>query len=301
MKLPAISCIWSILIVCGIFEAQAQLNLDNLDLQNQFTDDLLKSNISYNQVKEVFRRKCIEVSGEELGDQAYNNIESGFFKLSECINNIVNYTTMKQEIQTARPLGELDVVFNKYCKQRSNATNCFETFSNKLLPCLDKEEQESHDVMTRIVQSLLNFVCHKDGDQIALFIAEQGFECLESQKDNIQQCLNSTFSTYFNDADMHDSNQIKTIPKLVVGQKQCSDIKTLENCVVRHLEHCSEITPANLIESMFNFIRNETLCRNFQQMALTAGAKTLANTHATLNIPIYTLFGFILFSMYELK
>lgn len=300
MKLAAVYWIWSILIICGIFEAQAQLNLDKLDLQSQLPDELLKTNISYNQVKDVFRKKCIEVSGEEAGDRAYNDIEAGASTLSECVNSLVNYTTLQREIQEASPEGELDVVFNKYCAKRTNAIDCFDVFTNKLLPCLDKEEQESQDVIKRIIQSLLNFVCHKDGDQIALFIAEEGPECLESQRENIQQCINSTFSTYFNEADMHDSNKIKAIPKLVVGQKQCSDIKTLETCIVRHLEHCSKITPANLIESMFNFIRNETLCRNYQQLALTGSASALTNTHTT-SLLLCALLIFILSKIYCFK
>ncbi|XP_023164802.2 27 kDa hemolymph protein [Drosophila hydei] len=301
MQLPAHAWIWSILIVFGTLEAQAQLNLDKLDMQSQIPEDLLKSNVSFNQAKEAFRKKCIEVSGEENGDRAYSDIETGFLTLSECMNSIVNYTTMQKEIQEASPQGELDVVFNKYCAKRSNATECFDVFTTKLMPCLDEKEMESMDVIKHIVKSLLNFVCHKDGDQIALFIAEEGFECLESQKDNIHQCFNSTFSTYFDEIDMHDSNKIKTIPKLVVEEKQCGDIITFENCVVRHLEHCSKITPANLIESMFNFIRNETLCRNYHQLALTGSANAFTNVAHINNILIYTVMIVTLFKFYYFK
>ncbi|KAH8416884.1 hypothetical protein KR222_009911, partial [Zaprionus bogoriensis] len=259
------------LIVCGLLGVRAQLSLDKIDLQGQLSEEQGLSNFSY-EVKDVVRKKCIELSGEEAGDQAFTDILSGFTTLSECMGNIVNYTAMQQEIQKASPRGELDVVFNKYCKKRSDAIECFDVFSAKLTPCLDKEEQESQDVLKRIVQSLLNFVCHKDGDQIALFIAEEGPECLESQRNNIQQCFNSTFSTYFNGTELQDSNKVTTIPKLVVGEKQCGDIHKLESCIVNHLEHCTKITPANLIESMFHFIRNETLCRNYHPLPLTGGA-----------------------------
>lgn len=36
----------------------------------------------------------------------------------------------------------------------------------------------------------------------------------------------------------------------------------LQQCVVNELEHCEESTPANLVDSMFKFIRNETPCVN---------------------------------------
>lgn len=300
MQLPTQAWIWPILIVFVSLEAQAELNLDKLDMQSQIPEDLLK-NTSFNQAKEAFRKKCIEVSGEKNGEQAYADIETGFLTLSECMSNIVNYTTMQKEIQEASPQGELDVVFNKYCAKRSNATECVDAFTSKLVPCLDKKELESLDVIKHIVKSLLNFVCHKDGDQIALFIAEEGFECLESQKDNIHQCFNSTFSTYFDEIDMQGKNKIKTIPKLVVEEKQCGDIIIFENCVVRHLEHCSKITPANLIESMFNFIRNETLCRNYNQMALTGSANAFAHVTHINNILIFTIMIVILFKFSYFK
>ncbi|XP_023034896.1 27 kDa glycoprotein [Drosophila willistoni] len=268
-----VSCISMLLCFNNMGIFAQEFSLDKLDLPHQLPvpvpEELLKTNFSLNDVKDLFRNKCIEVSGEKVGAEAYTEIEAAFAVLSECINNIINYNTMQQEIEEASPNGELDMVFNKYCNRRSNAIECFETFTTKLIPCLDKEEQESQDVIKRIVRSLLNFVCHKDGDHIALFIAEKGPECFESKKDNIQQCINDTFSSYMDTANLHD-NKIKSIPKLVVGQKQCDDIHNLESCIVRHLEGCSDITPANLVESMFNFIRNETLCRNFEKSPLTA-------------------------------
>lgn len=235
-------------------------------------------NISLNEMKDLVRNKCIEVSGEEAGSQAFDDIASGITVLTERLHNTVNFTAMQKEIEDASPRGELDVVFNKYCEKRTDAIESFEVFSAKLLPCLDKDEQESQAVIKRIIQSLLDFVCHKEGDQIALFIAEEGRECLESQSNNIQECLKSAISTFFNNSDIYDNtnNQIKSLPKFVVGETQCGDIQILESCIVRHLEHCTKITPANLIESMFNFIRNETVCRNYHPLPLTSSASILS-------------------------
>ncbi|XP_034489722.1 27 kDa hemolymph protein [Drosophila innubila] len=300
MKLPECVWTWSIIIVCGLYGAKAQLNLDNIDLQNQLPEDFAKTNFSLNEMKDLFRNKCIEVSGEEVGGQAFSDIESGVIGLTECMNRIVNYTAMQKEIDDASPRGELDVVFNKYCKKRTDAIDCFDEFNVKLLPCLDKDEQKSQDVIRHIIQSLLNFVCYKDGDQIALFIAEEGPECLRSQKDNIQECFNSTFSTFLNNSDIHEDNKIKTLPKFVVGQTQCGDIRILESCIVRHLEHCKKITPANLIESMFNFIRNETVCRNYHPLPLTGSASMLSN-NPIFSILITSKLIFILVKMYYSK
>lgn len=46
-----------------------------------------------------------------------------------------------------------------------------------------------------------------------------------------------------------------------------SDMDTLKDCVVHSLEKCEESTPANLVESMFKFVRNETPCVNFNDVS----------------------------------
>ncbi|XP_030379522.1 27 kDa glycoprotein [Scaptodrosophila lebanonensis] len=294
----------SLFIVLNIYSIEigvhGQLNLDNikkLDLNRQLPEEYAKSNFSLNEFKELVRNKCINVSGEKLGGEAYTEIEAGLVTLGECITTLVNFTTVQQEIEKASPLGQLDEVFNKYCKKRTNALECFDVFNSKLIPCLSTEEQDSQNVLIRIIRSLLNFVCHKDGDQIALFIAEKGPECLESQKDNIQQCLNSTFSTYMNISDIQDT-KIKSLPLLVMGDKQCDDLKNLETCIVHHLEKCSEITPANLVESMFNFIKNETMCSNSKKS--NASKQSAENAS---NIPSVNLFlvNIILLFMFAWK
>ncbi|XP_016952050.1 27 kDa hemolymph protein [Drosophila biarmipes] len=269
----AMGVMWIAILSMGMQGTRAQLDLDQI--QTQLPEQIAKSNFSLGDAKELFRNKCVEVAGEEAGGHAYGEIESGFMVLTECLNGIVNYTAMQEEIQEASPKGELDVVFNKYCSRRASAVQCVDTFTAQLAPCLVAEEREGQDVIKQIIQSLLNFVCHKDGDQIALFIAEKGPECIESQKENIQQCVNNTFAEYFNLQDVQD-NRIKTIPKLTVGQKQCDDMLNLQACVVSKLETCSDITPANLVESMFNFVRNQTLCRDHQRSPQIAAAAAAA-------------------------
>lgn len=41
----------------------------------------------------------------------------------------------------------------------------------------------------------------------------------------------------------------------------------LQICVVEVLEKCEESTPANLVESMFKFVRNETPCVNLTEVS----------------------------------
>lgn len=228
------------------------------ELQSQLPADFPKTNISLQNIKDMLHEKCSKVVGEDRGTELLNELETGIMTLTECIGDIVNYTAIQGEIAEASPNGELDVVFNKYCAKKNDVLTCVETFNNKLTDCLDQEERESQSVFMRMIRKLLDFVCHKGGDQIALFIAEKGPECLQEHRDNIQQCLNTTLTPYL-PAEGLDS--VKTVPKLVLTQKQCGDIRNLETCIVNHLETCEEITPANIVESLFRFMKNETICR----------------------------------------
>lgn len=112
----------------------------------------------------VLKEKCIKVSGSSA---AYEEAQQGAYTLNECIQNLVNVTVMQQEIKDATPIGELDTVFNKYCKKREIAIECVNKFTDTLEPCLEPQEKDNKKIMVDIFTSLLNFVCHKDGDQIA--------------------------------------------------------------------------------------------------------------------------------------
>lgn len=199
------------------------------------------------------------MAGEENGSQAFDNIETGVLSLGECLTTILNFTSIQAEIEEFSPRGELDVVFAKYCKKQPDALKCIEDFNAKLVPCLETDEREHQDILMHILRSLLDFICYKGGDRIALFIAEQGPECLESKKDDIQQCLKNTFSHYLPKEGIEN---VKALPKFVVGDEQCNDLENLKNCIVEKLEACTEITPANIVESLFRFIKRETICRN---------------------------------------
>lgn len=255
---------------------KAEIDIKNInvnDIQSQLPAELANANLTVDNVKTLLRDKCIKVAGKEKGEQAFSEVEAATLSLGECITSIVNYTNIQAEIEAAG-LGEMDDVFNNYCKKRPDALKCIETFNKELLPCLEDEEKENQDTLMRIVRSLLNFVCHKGGDQIALFIAEKGPECLDSKKEDIQHCINTTFASYLPTNGIED---VKSLPKFVMGPKQCEDMEKLETCIVAKLELCQEITPANIVESMFRFIKNETICRSSQSI-VTKDARTSAAT-----------------------
>lgn len=67
----------------------------------------------------------------------------------------------------AKPTGDLDTVFGKYCKKTPVVIDCIKQFTTAMDPCLEPKEKESKEMVLNITESLANFVCHKDGDRIA--------------------------------------------------------------------------------------------------------------------------------------
>lgn len=143
----------------------------------------------------------------------------------ECIQKLVNFTTLPDEIEKAKPNGNLDTVFNKYCDKRNEAIKCVDSFTKSLDPCLNQEEKDQKVVFVNITKSLLEFVCHENGNQIALFIAEEGPECFSTKQDAIQDCFNATLGDSF-------GNQIPSIdnlPSLVIKEENCRQMDKLES------------------------------------------------------------------------
>jgi len=69
----------------------------------------------------------------------------------------------------------------------------------------------------------------------------------------------------------------------------------LQKCVVKALESCSEPTPANIVDSMFNFVRKMTPCAKFKtgpgdNLMDTDSATTTTVTGITVIVSIFFAF-----------
>lgn len=263
-------------------DAPGTIDLKDIDinkLKDEVLGDILPPELKnvtlpkLEDIQKIIKDKCSRVAGS---DASYVEAEEAAQTFGDCMKDLVDFSDLQEEIKKAKPTGDLDTVFNKYCRRRSAAIECIDTFSSKVDVCLESEEKESKVVVVNIVHGLLNFVCHKDGDQIALFIAEEGPECFSDQKDALMDCANKTLSGYLNDESPSPS---EGLPKLVMGKKQCDEMSTLQECMVQALEGCKESTPANLVESLFKFVRRETPCAN-----LTGEATPRKNVRAAVGV-----------------
>lgn len=211
-------------------------------------------------LKRVFREKCKKAVGVD-NSTLYQEVEKEALKFAKCVSNLANLTALQEEIEVARPLGELDTVFHKYCEKAPIGEKCFKDFNSAVQPCLSKDERNQNAIMMRLFSGLLGFMCARGGDQIALFVAEEGPECFEANKEAIAHCANKSFSEFVpKDGKVPD---VFNLPDFVIEPEHCIDLMKFETCTIHHLEQCQEITPANVAESVFKFIKNETQCKTW--------------------------------------
>ncbi|XP_054728828.1 27 kDa hemolymph protein [Anastrepha obliqua] len=241
-------------------------------LKSQFLPAEYKNrNFTMDELKKVLREKCKKAAGSEENSTLYQEIDKGAAVLTTCLAGLANMTALQQEIEEARPIGELDTVFNKYCDKAPQAANCLREFNAKVQPCLSSKEKQQNVILMRIATGLIDFMCSRGGDHIALFVAEEGPECLEANRDAINMCLNTSFHEFLpKDIKVPD---LFDLPELVLEPGHCVDLERFQSCTIHHLEQCREITPANVAESVFKFIKNETSCN--QHMAAKANERSV--------------------------
>ncbi|KOC61614.1 27 kDa glycoprotein [Habropoda laboriosa] len=138
---------------------------------------------------------------------------------------------------------------------------CVSNYTAVIETCLEPKERENVKIVQNITDSLLDFMCYKEGDRIALFISADGPECLKSKQDELAECFNNTFLSYIPQQSPNGSLP-KELPPFIFGTKECTDITTFQTCGVRELEKCSDPTPANIADSVFNYILKVTPCQN---------------------------------------
>ncbi|XP_018394256.1 PREDICTED: 27 kDa glycoprotein-like [Cyphomyrmex costatus] len=246
--------------------------------------NLNTSALPIEEAKNLFKEKCTKNGGPD----AFDNVERAQVKMGQCVQSLINITALTAEMEKYKPTGDLDIVFKNYCNKRNTLRACVSNFTNTLEHCLGEKEKENKKIVLNITDSLLEFICYKEGDRIALFISAGGPECFESKQQEIQDCANKTFSSYVPKTDSTNNSLmgLESLPSLNFGTKECSDMDKLQTCVVAELEKCPDPTPANIMDSIFNFIKRVTPCENVlsAQSAAATGTQSSASHVGALTI-----------------
>ncbi|CAB3243320.1 unnamed protein product [Arctia plantaginis] len=238
-----------------------------------------------NQYMEQFKQKCEKNGHPEAYEKAQNAVQG----LMACSSALVDTNTLQTEIENAKPNGKLDEVFKKYCDKTPQFNECFRNMTETVKPCFTTEEQENFKIIYNVTDQLVEFICFKDGDRIALFIAEGGQECFQDKQEGLQNCFNQTL-------DAQTQSDLKNITidsdfKLEFKEKQCNQMTEMQKCIVSALSSCPKSTSANIVDSLFNFIRSATPCKDFkkaEKKGSGGGASGLTVTSGMILIALAT-------------
>uniref|UniRef100_A0AAU6PAU0 Venom peptide n=1 Tax=Comana monomorpha TaxID=1555636 RepID=A0AAU6PAU0_9NEOP len=203
------------------------------------------------QIRSTITEHCKKNGAEDKVEQ----VENAGKNFVECIKGLIDPQTIQNEIAAARPKGELDVVFKKYCDKSSQFKGCFHSLVSGIEPCMEQRVRDHIGEANSAVDQLIDFVCFKDGDRIALFIAEGGPECFGQKSAAIRDCAeNITKSVHSVEA-----------AKALSINEQCGKFDELTTCIVSSLEQCSSPTPANMMDSLFRYIRKDSPCKDVKK------------------------------------
>ncbi|KAK0083616.1 hypothetical protein PV325_008528 [Microctonus aethiopoides] len=210
--------------------------------------------------KNKIKEKCEKNGG------SFDKLSAAKDEFETCLKGLIDVNLLQEEIEKAKPHGELDSVFHKYCKKNVTLIKCMTEFITVMEPCLETEERQNIHTLPNVTQSFLNFICHKEGDRIALFIAAGGPECFQEKQIPIQNCFNSTYGGYVPNVDANGvTPSFESLPSLVFSLQQCNNAAKLQECVVKELEKCNDPTPGNMADALFTFVKNATPCHEILQ------------------------------------
>nr|AEE62354.1 unknown [Dendroctonus ponderosae] len=205
-----------------------------------------------------------------------------------CLDLYVNVTQVQQELQVASQSGSMDEVFGKYCRQFPQVYQCLQNGTLSLRRFLSTQEAAHLDRGLAVLQDMQEFMCVKDGDRLALFVAEGGVQCLTEQQEPLQACFNSTGLAE------DGADPSLALLEAVASPKACSDFDSLRGCVNEALEHCKDTTPANIIDATFKFLKKQIDCNATEPVAVQTVQAAAAGAAPYLSAAPWGLLAWIL-------
>ncbi|VVC34729.1 Hypothetical protein CINCED_3A007970 [Cinara cedri] len=179
--------------------------------------DQFKDTIPIDEGERIMKEKCEK--NNPNNNNTYNETLEARKELEDCARGIVNITELKNEINVAKPKGDIDMVFKKYCKKSPEFKDCMTNYTSTIDVCLDASEKDTEHILMVVTEALLSFVCHDEGDRIALFYSEGGPDCLMDKKEALQHCLNKSFSKYTPNSE--PSANLANLPSFKFEEEQC--------------------------------------------------------------------------------
>lgn len=207
----------------------------------------------------VFKEKCDKFGKSDT----YDRLKVALNETKTCLEGKIDLDKVKEELDEAKKTGSMDEVFAKYCNKRNEYKECILKSINVTKECMEPIEIQALDTVIEIAKEVGDFACYRDGDRLAMFVAEGGIRCIKSRTEGIQQCIKTTLNISTANATLTDLPNLN-LPSFKIDKEKCDKLTTVWTCVVNDLENkCDDVTPANIVDALFRFIK-KTACKNIQ-------------------------------------
>lgn len=192
-------------------------------------------------------------------------------KGSICWNKVVDNDFLMSDLQHAFETKTLYSFLKKYCPKLHGTAACIGNYMDSFGQCVTGDDLKTLNATKYIVKGVADFVCHRDGERVLLFLKENGFECFEQQRENIRSCIDSTganklFESVEKEVEFHDfnSNPASVLSRIWVPQNytpaECKLLVSVEVCVYKMMRQCKQTSPANLISSLVRSVAKRSPC-----------------------------------------
>lgn len=183
---------------------------------------------------------------------------------SKCWNGVIDNSFLWEDAKAAFEHRTFVSFLKKYCPKMQSLSMCVGDYLDSLQQCVSGEDSVTLGATKDVVEGSVNFLCHRDGERILLFMKEDGMDCLEKQQESIRQCVeNAGVHDLFQSAD-GDMNPMEVLNNLWVPQnyrpEECRVIVSLEVCVYKNMKQCKRRAPANLISSLIRAVARRSPC-----------------------------------------
>ncbi|CAG9760518.1 unnamed protein product [Ceutorhynchus assimilis] len=296
-----------VLVLFGAVNAQISNSLDDpkkiledpnvKDLEQKLKDngislpDFNQTSVETEKAEKVLREKCKKQNAEDAVDLLKEQQEA----LKQCVTLYVNGSDIQNELEEAKKTGSMDEVFKKYCGKWPDVYGCADNATATIRRCMTSQEDKAFNKTLAIVEELQEFMCFKDGDRLAMFVAEGGVECIQEQQEGIKECFNATVGSRM---PQEDDFSLATLPTFLYTERDCADFDKIRTCVNEVLEKCHDTTPANIVDASLKFIKKQMACGTGEGIALkvesNVGAQKVNSAHTPYSSSIAVVFGIYL-------
>jgi len=209
-----------------------------------------------------WEQRCLNTAGQTALDDWLKAQEN----LLYCVLANFDSKKIENEIEQKRETGEdLSPVFEKYCGEPVAKTRpCIIAFFETSRRCLPSNDKIGLNITVNMLDAAIDFLCHRGGDRLSLFMAFDGMSCLQSHREAIFNCIKHEIPEMFED------NTLKNADLLTFDHDNCRKFDAIRKCVDHNLKGCGDAKPSDIIDSMLMAVRKATPCEQVSSRWFTA-------------------------------